>query len=58
MQFMYNLLSVCREGERPCPGTEDDPVCFSEDDYCDGTNQCPNGFDELNCGECFYAHRS
>ena len=49
-------LPVCGDGERLCPGTEDDPVCITENDFCDSVNQCPDGFDELNCSECYYIH--
>ena len=49
--YIVYSLPVCREGEIPCLGSEDDPVCVSEDDVCDGVNQCPDSFDELNCGE-------
>ncbi|XP_047470975.1 very low-density lipoprotein receptor-like [Penaeus chinensis] len=36
----------CPEGSWFCPGTT---VCVSEDQKCDGTEDCPDGSDEASC---------
>lgn len=37
----------CRgDDSTPCPGSN---VIICSDQFCDGTSDCPNGADELNC---------
>ncbi|CAK8686611.1 unnamed protein product [Clavelina lepadiformis] len=39
----------CSKSEIPCSGQG---PCINVSQVCDGTTQCPNGFDEAHCAEC------
>ena len=46
---LVNDLLLGRTEYSECSGLYGVKLCLSDQDLCDGVEQCKNGFDELNC---------
>ena len=48
----HALVAVCSNGQEACPSGE----CIMSEWMCDGRNDCPDGWDEMNCDSKYKLH--